>query len=323
MDIFLASLIASVLLAAMPLVLAGMGELITEKAGVLNLGVEGMMLMGAVSSFAVALWTGSAWLGVLAGASVGMLFAALFAFLVVRLLTNQVATGLALTILTTGLSALLGIKFVGQSVAGFTAVPIPFLADIPVLGEVFKQSLLAYLSIALVVFLAWWLYHTPSGLLLRAVGESPNSAHAIGFDVVKVRYGAAMLGGALSGLAGAFISLVQFKAWQEGITGGIGWIAVALVVFATWHPSRLIFGALLFGLMRSMGFAVQAANASVQDVLDHSSAFTRGMLGFLTNAQVLNALPYVATVVILCWISRDWQKIKLNAPASLGQPYNG
>ena len=322
MDIFLASLISSVLLAAMPLVLAGMGELITEKSGVLNLGVEGMMLMGAVSSFAVTLWTGSAWLGVLAGIAAGVLSAALFAFLVVRLMTNQVATGLALTILMTGLSALLGIKFVGQSVDGFSAVSIPVLADIPVVGEFFKQSLLAYASIALVVFLAWWLYHTPSGLLLRAVGESPNSAHAIGFDVVKVRYGATILGGALCGLAGTFFALVQFKAWQEGITGGVGWIAVALVVFATWHPSRLIFGALLFGLMRSMGFAVQAANAFVQELLEKSASVTHVIIGFLTNSQVLNALPYLATVVILCWISRDWQKIKLNAPASLGQPYN-
>ncbi|TDR31382.1 ABC transporter permease [Hydromonas duriensis] len=322
MDIFLASLISSVLLAAIPLVLAGMGELITEKSGVLNLGVEGMMLMGAVSSFAVTLWTGSAWLGVLTGVLVGMLAAFLFAFLVVRLLTNQVATGLALTILTTGLSALLGIKFVGQSVEGFSAVSIPVLSEIPVVGEFFKQSILAYVSIALVVFLAWWLYHTHSGLLLRAVGESPHSAHAIGFNVVKVRYAATVLGGALSGLAGAFIALVQFKAWQEGITGGVGWIAVALVVFATWHPSRLIFGALLFGLMRSMGFAVQAANASVQELLERSSAVTQSVLGFLTNSQVLNALPYIATVVILCWISRDWQKIKLNAPASLGQIYN-
>ena len=321
MDAFLTTLIASVVLASIPLCLAGMGELITEKAGVLNLGVEGMMLLGAVAAFVVAFESGSLWAGVLIGVLVGGLAAALFAFLVVRLLTNQVATGLALTILGAGLSALIGVKYVGLPLAGFEPVAMPLLSSIPVVGVLFAQGAPAYLSIVLVVLLAVLLYRTRVGLMVRAVGESPTVAHTIGYDVVAVRYGATIVGGMLSGLAGAFVVLVQFKAWQEGITGGIGWIAVALVVFATWRPSRLFFGALLFGLMRSVGFAAQAASQSIGDWLVAQPAWVREVVGFLTNAQVLNALPYVATIVVLCWISRDWRKIKLNAPASLSQPF--
>jgi simple sugar transport system permease protein len=321
MDAFLTSLIASVVLAAIPLILAGLGELITEKAGVLNLGVEGMMLLGAVAAFVVAFESGSLWLGLLVGVLVGALSASVFAFLVVRLLTNQVATGLALTILGMGLSALLGVKYVGQPLAGFEVVAIPLLSEIPVAGALFSQSLPAYLSIAVAVALSVLLYRSKLGLVVRSVGESPSVAHSIGYDVVAVRYGATMIGGAMSGLAGAFTVLVQFKAWQEGITGGVGWIAVALVVFATWRPSRLFFGALLFGLMRSLGFAAQAASQSIQDWLVGQADWVKSVVLLLTNAQLLNALPYIATIVVLCWISRDWRKIKLNAPASLSQPF--
>ncbi len=321
MDVLISSLVASVILAAIPLILAGLGELITEKAGVLNLGVEGMMLLGAVTSFIVAFETNQLWLGLLIGVLVGALAAAVFAFLVVRLLTNQVATGLALTILGTGLSALFGVKYVGQPLAGFDVVAIPFLADLPVVGALFNQSLPAYLSIVIAVVLSVLLYRSKLGLIVRAVGESPTVAHSIGYDVLKVRYGATIVGGALAGLAGAFTVLVQFKAWQEGITGGTGWIAVALVVFATWRPSRLFFGALLFGVMRSLGFAAQAASQSIQDWLVIQTGWVKSVVLMLTNAQLLNALPYIATIIVLCWISRDWRKIKLNAPASLSQPF--
>jgi ABC-type uncharacterized transport system permease subunit len=198
---------------------------------------------------------------------------------------------------------------------------MPLLHDIPVLGALFNQSLLAYFSIVLVLLLGVLLYRSKLGLIVRAVGESPSVAHSIGYDVVKVRYGATVLGGALAGLAGAFTTLVQFKAWQEGITGGTGWIAIALVVFATWRPSRLYLGALLFGLMRSLGFAAQAASQSIQDWLATQTAWVKTIVLLLTNTQLLNALPYIATIVVLCWISRDWRKIKLNAPASLAQPF--
>ena len=321
MNGFASSLLASVLLASIPLIVAGMGELLAEKSGVLNLGVEGMMLLGAVSAFAVALNTGNASLGMLAGTLVGGLAALLFAFLVLRLLTNQTATGLALTILGTGLSALFGVKYVGLSVTGFAPVAIPFLSELPLVGELFNQSMPAYLGIALCVVFGILLFKSKFGLTVRAVGESPSVAHAIGYDVLKIRYAMTVLGGAMASFAGAFVALVQFKAWQEGITGGVGWIAVALVVFATWHPARLILGALLFGLMRSLGFAVQAANQSIQDWLVDQSGWMKALASFMTNVQVLNALPYVATVVVLCWISRDWRKIRMNAPMSLSQPF--
>ena len=321
MNAFWSSLLASVLLASIPLIVAGMGELLTEKSGVLNLGVEGMMLLGAVAAFAVALSTGNAWVGMIAGVAAGAIAALIFAFLVLRLLTNQTATGLALTILGTGLSALLGVKYVGLSVPGFTSAGIPFLSKLPVVGDLFKQSIPAYLGIYLCVLIGILLFKSKVGLMVRAVGESPSVAHAIGYDVLKVRYAMTILGGAMAGFAGAFVALVQFKAWQEGITGGVGWIAVALVVFATWNPARLIFGALLFGLMRSLGFAVQAANQPIQDWLTHQSGWVKSLAAFMTNVQVLNALPYVATVVVLCWISRDWRKIRMNAPMSLSQPF--
>lgn len=321
MDGFWNSLIASVLLASIPLILAGMGELIAEKSGVLNLGVEGMMLLGAVAAFGVALGTGSGTLGFLAGALAGALAASVFAFLALRLLTNQVATGLALTILGTGLSALLGVKYVSLSVAGFAPVVIPFLSDMPLVGELFRQSLPAYAAILLCAGLMWALHKSKFGLIVRAVGESPSVAHAIGYPVIKIRFIATIIGGAMAGLAGAFVALVQFKAWQEGITGGVGWIAVALVVFATWRGQRLIFGALLFGVMRSLGFAVQAANQSIHDVMVNQAPWLRAVVGFLTNVQVLGALPYIATILVLCWISRDVRKIKLNAPLSLGEPF--
>lgn len=321
MSAFWSSLLASVLLASIPLIMAGMGELFAEKSGVLNLGVEGMMLLGAVSAFAVALNTGNAWAGMLAGVVTGALAALIFAFLVLRLLTNQTATGLALTILGTGLSALLGVKYVGLSVPGFAPLSIPGLSQLPLLGELFNQSVPAYLGLILCIVLGVLLFKSKIGLMVRAVGESPSVAHSIGYDVLKIRYAMTILGGAMAGFAGAFVALVQFKAWQEGITGGMGWIAVALVVFATWHPARLIFGALLFGLMRSLGFAVQAANQPIQDWLAHQSGFVKALAAFMTNVQVLNALPYVATVIVLCWISRDWRKIRMNAPMSLSQPF--
>lgn len=321
MDIFLHSLFSSVLLAAIPLILAGMGELLAEKSGVLNLGVEGMMLLGAVTAFGVSLSTGNATIGFVCAALAGTMGALLFAFCSLHLLTNQVATGLALTILATGLSALIGVKYVNQSIEGFSPQPIAGLADLPVVGALFQQSIPAYGALLLCAVLMWVLYHTKLGLIVRAVGESPSVAHSIGYPVIKIRYITTLIGGAMAGLAGGFVALVQFKAWQEGITGGVGWIAVALVVFATWRPSRLIFGALLFGVMRSLGFAVQASSQSIQDALMNQPEWLKTMVGFLTNVQVLNALPYVATMVVLCWISRDVRKIRMNAPMSLSQPF--
>ncbi len=284
----LIAFLASTAGAATPLVVASMGELVTERSGVLNLGLEGMMLVGAVVGFGVTLTSGSMTLGLLAAAAAGMLMSLVFGFLVLTLQTNQVATGLALTLFGIGVSAFLGRGYVGQTVE---RMPILFGFD----GMV-------YFSMALVVLVGWMLARTRLGLIIRAVGESPHSAHAIGFPVIGLRYGTVLFGGAMAGLGGAYLSLALTPMWVEGMTAGRGWIALAQVVFATWKPRGVLIGAYLFGGVTVLQFHGQG-------------------LGLAIPSEFLSMLPYVATIVVLVLICRNPQTILLNKPMSLGQNF--
>ncbi|SAK67458.1 Branched-chain amino acid transport system / permease component [Caballeronia hypogeia] len=305
MDINQASnLASSAVVAAIPLMYAGAGELVAEKSGVLNLGVEGMMLMGAVTGYAVTAITGSPWLGILASVFAGLAMALLFGFLTITMLANQVATGLSLTIFGIGFSAYVGKPYTSAAVrASIDVMPIPGLSSIPVLGPaIFSLTPLGYLAFIMFAVIGWFLYRTRAGLVLRSVGESPAVAHSVGFPVVGVRYGATLFGGAMAGIAGGYYSIVYLHVWQEQLTSGRGWIALALVVFATWRPGRLLIGALLFGAVMALQFYAQA-------------------IGVPVPTQFLAMLPYVATIVVLVLISRNPNTIKLNAPASLGKPF--
>ncbi len=297
-------IILATLGAGTPLVFAALGELITEKSGVLNLGVEGMMLVGAVCGFAVAANTGSLWLGVVTAMTAGAAMALLFGILTLTFQANQVASGLALTIFGVGLSAYIGLEYTSVALTGLQAVHIPLLSSIPLLGPtIFSLDPLMYLSFALLAAISYFLYRSKTGLLLRAIGESPTSAHSIGYPVIQIRYLAVMFGGGMAGLGGAYLALVYTPLWVEGMTAGRGWISLALVVFATWRPARVIFGAYLFGGVTILQFHVQG-------------------LGIDLPSQLLSSLPYIATIVVLVFISRDINTIRLNAPASIGKTFH-
>jgi len=300
----LAQLVALTLAAGTPLVFAALGELVTEKSGVLNLGVEGMMLVGAVVSFIVAATTGQPWLGVAAGMLAGAALSLVFAVLTLTLMANQVATGLALSIFGVGLSAFVGLHYVSVVIEGVKPLAISGWSDLPFFGRlIFAHSPLVYLSLVLYGLIEWFLFHTRAGLILRAVGESPASARAIGYPVIAIRYLAVSFGGACAGLGGAYLAVAYTPLWTEGMTAGRGWIALALVVFATWKPLRVLAGAYLFGAVTLAQFQAQA-------------------LGVAVPSQLLAMLPYLATILVLTIISRDATMIRLNAPASLGQPYH-
>ena len=296
-------LIASGLAAAIPLAYAALGELVAERAGVLNLGVEGMMLVGALAAFAAV--AGGAGLGVALAAAVlaGALAAGAFAVLTLTLQANQVAAGLALTILGTGISAFLGRSYVGfRAPDTFEDVRIPGLADLPVLGPFFSLNVLGYAVVVMLLATAWFLFRTKPGLALRAVGESPEVARALGLRVTRIRYAAVLFGGAMAGVAGCYYAVAQFKMWQEGLTTGNGWIALALVVFAAWRPWRMALGALLFGAVSGFGLYLQATGV-------HISPF------------VLGSLPYLATIAALVAVSASPQLLRRHAPAALGKPF--
>lgn len=302
MELFEAILL-TIFTAATPLMIAALGELVTERSGVLNLGVEGMMIMGAISGFAFAIYTGNPYVGVVAGILAGMIFSLLFAFLTISLVTNQVATGLALTILGLGISGLWGEAFIGIPGVKLEPIVIPLLSEIPFFGKLFfQQDLIFYLSFVLLFGISWFLFKSRAGLVLRAVGDSHNSAHALGLSVVKTRYLAVMFGGACSGLAGAHLSLVYTTQWIENMTAGRGWIALALVVFASWRPNRVLIGAYLFGTVGIAQLHIQA-------------------LGFKIPTQLLSALPYIATIVVLVIISQNRRLTMMNTPASLGKGF--
>jgi len=297
------AILLTVITAATPLVLASIGELVTERTGVLNLGVEGMMVMGAAIAFAATQMTGSPYIGILAGIAGGALFSLLFGFLTLTLVANQVATGLALTILGLGVSGQIGEPYVGMSGTKLQPIVIPLLSDIPFLGPLlFKQDIIFYMSIALVVGVNWFLFKSRAGLKIRAIGDNHGSAHALGIHVIRTRYLAVMFGGACAGLAGAQLSLVYTPQWVENMSAGRGWIALALVVFASWRPWRLLAGGYLFGAV------------SISQL--HAQAFGIGI-----PSQFLSALPYIATVVVLILISHNRRMTQINTPACLGKPF--
>jgi ABC-type uncharacterized transport system permease subunit len=299
----LEAIIITIATAATPLLIAAMGELVVERSGVLNLGVEGMMIMGAVTGFGIALMTGSAWLGVFGAIIVGALFSLLFAFLTQTLVTNQVATGLALTLLGLGLSGMIGEGFVGLPGVKMATLYIPYLTELPYVGRLlFGQDPIFYISILLTAGVAWFLFYSRAGLTLRSVGDNHVSAHALGINVIGIRYLAIMFGGACAGLAGAYLALVYVPQWVEGMSAGRGWIALALVVFASWRPWRVLAGAYLFGAVSIGQLHAQA-------------------LGWPVPSQLLSALPYLATVVVLVLISRNRRLTMVNTPASLGRPF--
>ena len=299
-----ALLLAATLNAGTVLALASLGLLINEKAGVVNLGAEGMMLCAAIAGFATVVHTGNDWIGFLAGMGAGALLAAVFGWLVIWLGTNQYATGLALSLFGVGFSAFMGIRYVQEKLHERPQFEIPFLSDIPWFGPaLFRQHPMVYAVILIMLALMWFLYRSRAGLILRSVGESPESAHALGYPVRRIRLAAVVAGGALCGLSGAYISIIYTPLWVEGMVAGKGWIALALTTFATWRPARVLLGSYLFGGVTMLQFHLQGAGVDMP-------------------SQLLTALPYVATIVVLALISRNPTWIRINMPASLGKAFH-
>ena len=298
-----ALLFASTLSAGTVLALASLGLLINEKVGIVNLGAEGMMLCAAIAGFATAVHTGSDTLGFLAGMAVGALLSAVFGWLVIWLNANQYASGLALTLFGAGLSAFAGIGYVQAKMPDRPRFNWLGLGDVPVIGPaLLRQHPLVYAAMLLCIGLIWFLYRTRAGLVLRSVGESPESAHALGYPVRRIRLAAVVTGGALCGLAGAFLSIIYTPLWVEGMVAGKGWIALALTTFGTWRPARVLLGAYLFGGVTMLQFYLQGQGVQIP-------------------SQLLTALPYLATIVVLALISRNPAWIRVNMPASIGKPF--
>ncbi len=298
------SLAVSLIIASTPILLAAIGELVVEKAGVLNLGVEGMMVIGAIAGFAVSVETGSPGMGIVAAALAGAVLALVFAVLTQILLSNQVATGLALTLFGLGLAALIGQGYTGMKPPQTLRLDLPFISDIPVLGRLlFSHDFLVYFGLALVAGVWYFLNRTRAGLILRAVGENHDAAHSLGYNVVLIRFLAIMFGGACAGMGGAYLSLVRVPQWTEGMTAGAGWIALAIVVFASWKPWRIILGAYLFGGVTILQLNLQAVGVGI-------------------SAAYLSMTPYLVTIIVLVIMSADRTRASLNAPASLGRVFH-
>ena len=298
-----ALLLGSTLNAGTVLAIAALGLLINEKAGIVNLGAEGMMLCAAIAGYATVVHTGSDVLGFMAGMGAGAVMALFFGLLVIWLNTNQYATGLALSLFGVGFSAFVGTSYVQAKLPERMKFEVPGLADLPFIGPaLFKQHPMVYLVILFTIALIWFLQRSRAGLVLRAVGESPQSAHALGYAVRPIRLAAVVTGGALCGLAGAYISIIYTPLWVEGMIAGKGWIALALTTFGTWRPARVLMGAYLFGGVTMLQFHLQATGMEVP-------------------SQFLSMLPYLATIVVLALISRNPQWIRVNMPASLGKPF--
>jgi simple sugar transport system permease protein len=299
-----APLVAATLAAGTPLLLAAIGILVHEKTGVVNLGIEGMMLVAAVVGFAAVHASGSYALGFVAGAAAGVALAALFALFALGLHANQYAAGLALALFGAGLSSFIGLPYSGESLPARGADGIAGLRALPFVGPaLFSLHPLVYLAVLLAAGVAWLLFRTRAGLVLRAVGESPEAAHALGYSVRGIRCAALLFGGACAGLGGAFLSTIYTPLWAEGMTAGRGWIALAVVVFATWRPARVVVGAYLFGGMTMLQLHLQG-------------------LGVQVAPQLMSMTPYLATIVVLALISRNPAWIRLNMPGSLGKPFN-
>jgi len=299
-----AVLVASLMVASVPIMLAAIGELVVEKAGVLNLGVEGMMIMGAICGFITAVQTGSPVLGFVGGALGAAALALVFAVLTQVLQANQVATGLALTLFGLGLSSLMGQGYVGIKPPLTGQVPFGPLADIPVLGRIFfSHDPMVYLSIAIIAAVWAVLKFSRMGLILRAVGENHDAAHALGYKVTRIRILAILFGGAMAGLGGAYLSLVRVPQWTDGITAGAGWIALAIVVFASWKPWRVLVGAYLFGGISVLQLNLQAAGARIP-------------------VEYLSMSPYLITILVLVIMSSGKGRASMSAPAALGQNFH-
>ncbi len=299
------AIVFATIVSGTPLLIVALGELITERSGVLNLGAEGTMAVGAIAGFAAAHASGSAVVGVLAAMAAGAAMAAIFAYLTLTLLANQVASGLALAIFGVGLSAFVGKPYESATLPPVPPLRIPLLADIPFVGPAFfSQQWLVYFSWLLLAGVIVFLFRTRAGLVLRVIGESPSSAHSIGYPVIRIRYAATLFGGAMAGIGGAFLSIFHTPLWVEGMVSGRGWIALALVVFATWRPLRVLAGAYLFGGVLIAQLFVQGSGAQID-----------------VPSQFLSMLPYIATIVVLVLIARNPNTIRLNSPVSLGQPF--
>ena len=302
MDLFIA-IFTGTIIAATPLIFAALGELVVEKSGVLNLGIEGMMLMGAAFAFGAVVAGYSMPVAIMAGALAGAATSLLFGILALTFLTNQYAAGLALAIFGSGVSAFLGRGFGSAPIEALHRIHVPLLSDIPLIGPLFFHfDPMVYLALLMFVVISWFLYRTKSGLVLRTIGESPQTAHAIGYPVIKIRYMAVLFGGLMAGLAGAYLSVAYTPLWVENMTAGKGWIALALVVFATWRPLRVLLGAWLFGGMTILQLQGQA-------------------LGLAVPSELLSALPYLATIIVLVIISQNRQMLALHFPASLAKPF--
>ncbi|MBM7855914.1 simple sugar transport system permease protein [Desulfohalotomaculum tongense] len=301
----IAAVFATAITAGTPILFAALGEIFTERAGILNLGVEGMMLVGAVTGFMVAYKTGNPWFGVLASMLAGGLLSFIHALLTVTLKANQVVSGLALTIFGTGLSGYLGKAFIGQPLPNpFKAEKLGLLGDIPVIGPVlFQQDPLVYLSFVLVPLSWFFIFRTKMGLNLRAVGENPGAADSLGVSVSKTRYLYTMVGGMLAGIGGAYLSLVYAPAWMENMTAGRGWIAVALVIFSTWNPLYALVGAYMFGGIDALGFRMQLLDVQIP-------------------SYFLSMLPYICTILILILTTYKAQRNGVGAPKALGLSYD-
>lgn len=302
MDLFVA-IFTGTIIAATPLIFAALGELVVEKSGVLNLGIEGMMLIGAAVAFLMVFAGYPMPVAIAAAAVSGAAASLLFGVLALTFLTNQYAAGLALAIFGSGVSAFIGRRFGGNPVDALASIHIPLLSDIPLLGPaLLRFDPLVYFSFVMFAAISWFLYRTKMGLVIRTIGESPQSAHAIGYPVIRIRYLTVMFGGAMAGLGGAYLSIAYTPLWVENMTAGKGWISLALVVFATWRPLRVVLGAWLFGGMTILQLQGQA-------------------LGLAVPSELLSALPYLATIVVLVLISRNRQLLMLNFPASLARPF--
>ena len=297
-------LLATTLSAGTVLAFAALGLLINERAGILNLGAEGMMLVAALAGYATVVHTGNDWIGFAAGMAAGALLAGCFGYLVIWLNTNQYATGLALSLFGAGFSAFMGLRYTKETLPPRAHYDLPVLADLPFAGPaLFRHHPLVYVAVALTVAMIWFLYRSRAGLVLRAVGESPESAHALGYPVRRIRMAAVMAGGALCGLSGAYVSVVYTPSWIEGLIAGKGWIALALTAFATWRPARVLLGAYLFGGVTMLQLHLQAEGIDVP-------------------SQILSMLPYLATIAVLVLISRNAAWTRVNMPASLGKPFS-
>lgn len=297
-----AFILAGMLAAATPFLLAALGELVAERSGVLNLGVEGMMALGAVVAFIIVFQGGGHPSAFAAAAVAAMLLSLVFAWLALSLRANQVAAGLAIGILGQGLSALFGKDYESRTVTGLPRIGIPGLSDIPLIGGMFRQDMVVWIALALALGIWAAFRFSRVGLVIRAVGENPHAARSLGYPVIAIRYGAVAFGGAMAGLAGAYAATVYTPLWADGMIAGRGWIALALVVFATWMPGRVLFGAVLFGALSLSQLAAQAG-------------------GVALNSQLLTALPYVVTILVLGVISSNKRLLKINGVASLGEPF--